>query len=621
MTSTATAATAVRPRRIAAITAAVLVPLAFAGLFVGSIGQQDDAATRAIPAAVVNSDELVNQTAADGTETPVFAGRQLVTELTGPDSEGFDWTITNAADAKAMLESGEVAAVLTVPSDFSKSILSIQGRQPVAADLRIETDDSRSYLTPLVAESVGQSMTTAFGRTITETYLAGVYTSLGDLGTSLGTAADGAQRLSDGATGLGTGLTTLADGAASAQSGAAQLSSGVASYTSGVASLGSGLAQLNTGAAGLTAVGDGVTRYADGVSQLSTLIAAETAKLTDADPLNDQVAVGTLSVLSGQLSSAAASGSGLAAQTSGAISGIQAGISGSASGASRLAAGGGSLNSGAASLAAGLGSLATGATDASTGATTLATGASDLAAGLRAGADQVPASDTTAQAATAGVVAEPVRLTVDQANRVDDLGQKISTFLVPIGLWLGAIATFLVLGRASAAALASSARDGRLLGRMLARASAIAAAQALLLVGLLHLAVGVEWALLPATLGLSLITALAFTAFHALLTLAFGRGGLVVSLLLLAVQLTSTGGLYPVDILAGPFQALSPLLPLTYAVQGIQVMVSGAGSWALPAIVLAAFGILSALACLAALRGVRARALRRPVGRGVASAS
>lgn len=606
MTSTATTRRpAGRRRRIAAIAAAVLVPLAFAGLFVGSIGQADDAATRAIPAAVVNSDTLITQTAADGTETPVFAGRQLVTELTASNSEGFDWTITNAADAKKMLESGEVYAVLTVPSDFSSSILSIQGKDPVKADLRIATDDAHSYLTPIVAESVGQSMTTTFGRTITETYLSGLYTSLGDLGSSLGTAADGATGLADGATKLGSGLTSLAEGATSAQTGAATLSSGVATYTGGVGSLSSGLARLNNGAAGLTQVSQGVTQYTGGVSQLSAAIAAETAKLTDADPLNDPAAIGTLTALSGQLATTAAGGAGLASQASTAISGIQGGISSSASGAARLAAGSGSLTSGATSLASGLGSLSTGATDASTGATTLATGATDLASGLRTGADQVPAADGAAQSKAAGVVAEPVTLTVDQANKVEGLGQMISTFLVPLGLWLGALATFLVLGRASASALASSAGDGRLLGRLLGRASAIAVAQALLLVAMLHVAVGVDWSLLPATLSFAVVMALAFTAIHSLLTLAFGRGGLVVSLLLLAVQVTSTGGLYPVDLLAAPFRVISPLLPLTAAVDGMQSIVSGGGGWAVPLIILVVFGGVSALLSIVAMRRVR----------------
>ena len=125
---------------------------------------------------------------------------------------------------------------------------------------------------------------------------------------------------------------------------------------------------------------------------------------------------------------------------------------------------------------------------------------------------------------------------------------------------------------------------------MLVRASILTAIQAILLVLLLHVGVGVDWALLPATAGFALLTALSFAAFHFLLTAALGRGGLVISLFLLAIQLTSTGGIYPIEALAAPFQAVSPFLPLTYAVEGMYVILSGGN--AQPAIT-AAFALLA----------------------------
>jgi putative membrane protein len=141
----------------------------------------------------------------------------------------------------------------------------------------------------------------------------------------------------------------------------------------------------------------------------------------------------------------------------------------------------------------------------------------------------------------------------------------------------------------------------------LARASAITVAQALLLVGLLHLSLGVSWSALPATLGFSILTALAFTAFHYLLTIGLGKAGLVVSLFVLAVQVTSTGGLYPIQLLAAPFQWISPLLPLTYGVQGMQGIIAGgdAGAVVGAAVTLLAFGVGSVLVALLAIRRTR----------------
>lgn len=595
------------------IAAVVLVPLAFAGLFVGALSQADTAIDR-IPAAIVNDDTLVYMLAEDGTQSPVFAGRQLVTELTG-GSAGFDWLVTNEAGAKAALARGEVYAVLTIPDDFSRSILSLSSTDPTRADLAITTDDAHSYLTGALAQSVGESMANTFGTAITAQYIERVYSSIGQLGTSLGDAAGGAEALSGGAADLSSGLSTLAGGVASAHGGAKDFAAGVRAYTGGVDGLSDGLAQLKAGSAGLGAVGTGVANFTDSVSALASQLAAADLVL-QADP-NDTAALATVNALSAQLSAAASGGATLSAQTTGAISGVSAGIAQSAGGAAKIAAGSAGLRSGADSLAAGLGSLTGGASSASEGAGSLAAGATELADGLAAGAAQLPStegqtSDGDAAATSAEVAADPVSVTVTRDNEVSGIGQSISTFFIPLGLWVGGLAVFLVLRPVSRRELVSTAGNGRLVFDALARAGAVTAAQALLLVALLHTVVGVSWAALPATLGFSLLMALAFTAFHYLLTIGLGRGGLVVSLFVLAVQVTATGGLYPVQLLATPFQWVSPLLPLTYGVSGMQgIIAGGAPGQALgAAFVLALFGIGSVLVGILAIRRTRrARAL------------
>ncbi|MGV8897520.1 MAG: YhgE/Pip family protein [Rhodoglobus sp.] len=541
--------------------AVALIPLAFTGLFVGAIGQGESSLDN-IPVAIVNDDTLQTTTAADGSEQPVFAGRLLVTELTGAD--GFDWTITNAQDAAAALDAGDVYAVLTVPSNFSTSILSLSGSDPQQADISIRTDDSHSYLTGSVAQVVGQTMTDTFGKAITAQYIGGIYESLGDLGTSLGTAAAGATELSTGAT---------------------SLSGGLGEYTAGVGSLAGGLSDLRDGAWGLTRLTDGIDSYTGGVSQLSAALSQLTPAI-EANPTVDPAIAGGLRSITDQLAGAAAGGASLSDRATSGIESVQYGISQSADGAAQLSAGGPALVSGASGLAA---------------------GATDLATGLQSGADLVPAADSGAAASTAEIVADPVTLSVSTANEVSDLSQVVATFLIPLGLWIGALAVFLVLQPVSRRALASTASSGRLVSSALGRAGIVSAAQAVLLVALLHGALGVGWSLLPATLGFSLLVALAFTAFHYLLTIGFGRGGLVVSLFLLALQLTSTGGIYPIQALSEPYQVVSPLLPLTYAVNGMQGIIAGGSvaSVVVAAAILLAFGAGSVLLALVAMRRSR----------------
>lgn len=542
----------------AGLSAVVLVPLAFAGLFIGAIGGGEQALEQ-IPVAIVNDDAMQTVLQPDGSEQIVFAGRQLVTELVG--AEGFDWTITNGEEAQAALDAGEVYAVLTVPGNFSTSILSLSGENPQQADISIRTDDAHSYLTGSVAQVVGQTMTDTFGNAITAQYIGGIYSSLGDLGASLTTASDGAAQLANGAT---------------------SLSGGLSQYTSGVDSLASGLSQLESGAAGLSQLSAGIGQYTGSVSQLSAGLSALAPALSSADPALTAQFQG---IVAG-LAQAAAGGDTLSSQAVTGIAGVQSGIAQSADGAWQLSAGGTALVE---------------------GANGLASGATDLASGLASGAAQIPDADADAAAASAEIAADPVELSVTTANPVSEVGQVVATFFVPLGLWIGALAVFLVLRPVTRRALASTARNGRLVGTAILKASAITLAQAVLLVALLHGALGVAWTLLPATLGFSVLVALAFTAFHHLLTVGLGRAGLVVSLFVLAVQVTATGGLYPIEMLSAPFQFVSPFLPLTWAVNGMQGIIAGGsvGSVVGSALVLAAFGAGSALLALFAIRRTR----------------
>lgn len=565
--------------RILAIVAAAVVPLAFAGLTMAALADTEDGIHR-IPAAIVNEDEMVTQTADDGTETPILAGRLLVTELTGTDSPGMDWQLFNAEDAETALADGEVYAVLTIPSDFSSSVVSLSGTDPTQAQLSLQTDDAHSYLAGTVAQSLGDGMVRTFGSELTKQYISGIYAQFGTVGEALTQAADGAAQLSDGA--------------AQAATGSAQYADGVAQYTGGVSSLSRGLAELKSQTSSLGALGSGIAGYTGGVSQLSGLIQDQLDILANpaSTPVQIATAQGTLQVLGHQLESTAAQGSALGAGASG-LGALSSGIAQTADGAAKLATNGSTIASGARSLA--------------DGSVQLATGASDLATGLQSGAEQLSgASDVTGDDAAA-VASDPVGLEVTTSNAVTQLGQIVGTFLVPLGLWIGALAIFLVIPPLSRRVLASTAGSGRVLGSELARASAIAAVQALLLVALMHLVAGVSWALLPATLGFSLVAALAFTAFHQLLTIGLGRAGLVISLLLVSLQLASVGVILPSEALAGPFSWLGSVMPLGWATTGLQQIVAGgdAGVAIGATVGLAAFGLLSLLVSRLAIRRTR----------------
>jgi putative membrane protein len=632
-------------RRGAALTglaALVVVPLAVAGLFTGALNTADER-VETLPALVVNDDEFVTTTLPDGSEQMVLAGRQLVTELTKPASDGsstgFDWEISNGEDAGKALANGQAYAVLTIPSDFSASVTSLSGAEPTQADLAIRTDDAHSFLAGSVAQSVGTALTDAFGTEITKQYLGGLYTNLGTLGESLVAAADGSAQLATGVTEVATGLDSLAtgaqataDGAAAAASGASGLATGLGSYTGGVDALSTGLGSLKAGANGLSQLSAGVTQYtggvtaaADGVDQLASVASSiPPAALAPLDPQTQAAVLGVLGGVveaQGGLNTLAGAGVALSQQTSSALTGVQGGISQSADGAAQLAAGSAGVRSGAGDLAAGIGSLsdgvaqlATGTAAAAAGAHQLEAGAGELATGLATGAESASALTDLDPTSTADVVAKPVTLAAERDNPLDSIGPVIGMLFLPVGLWIGALAIFLVMKPLTAVALASTASTGRLLWRGLGRGGLIAAAQAVAVALLLHITLGVDWALAPATFAFALLLAAAFVAVNHFLIAAFGRIGVVASLLLLTLQLVAVGGLYPIELVSAPFRAVSPFLPLTWAVQGLQAIISG-GSGADVAIavfalvIFAVVSVLLSAAVIARRRGARSFAL------------
>ncbi|TYL50553.1 YhgE/Pip family protein [Agromyces mariniharenae] len=689
-----------RGRRAALIAAVVAVPLAVAGLVAGAIGGADERLD-AIPAIVVNNDEFVTITTPDGEEQPVLAGRQLVTELTGDGDTGFDWTISNDEEAAKALADGDAYAVLTIPSDFSASVTSLQGDAPTTAQLDIRTDDAHGYLAGIVGSTVGDAIASTFGTALTTQYLEGLYGNLITVGGSLGDAADGAQQLASGAdslsSGLGQlasgvgasasgaselagGLDQLAGGVGSAASGAAQAASGayayadgVDQYTAGVDGLAGGLGQLAAQTTELGTLGTGIVDYTTGVSDLNTgygqlepgllaLIDSNVAATAEAIGQKDATCAteplpaplqglcdlrsgveGTgdgLSVLATNGPPLAAGGAGLgtlqggiaqlaggASQLAGGSAQLRTGADGIASGVDGLAGGLGELESGASGaasgtteLAGGLTQLQSGAQASADGASQLAGGTGELADGLAQGAEGTSSLDDMDAAATADVVAKPVTSESTRDNEITSIGQVVAMLLGPIGLWLGAMALFLIWRPFSREALASTAPTARIVARTLFRASLIGIVQAVAVVLLMHTALGVEWSLLPQTFAFSVLLALSFMAVHAFLHSWLGRAGTIVSLVLVVLQLAASGGLYPLEVVSGPYQAISPFLPLTWAVQGMQLIVSGAGGSGVWAAVgaTALFGVLGALGTAFVI--ARRRAVRSPGRLAVATA-
>ncbi|WP_206447257.1 YhgE/Pip family protein [Agrococcus sp. KRD186] len=417
-------------KKAVALTAAAATPFAIAAFAAWSFGPAADG-ERDVPAAVVNLDEMLTTTGADGTESTMFAGRQVVTDLVADEDDGFAIRILNEEDAAEALAAGEVQAVVTIPADFSQRVLSLQGDQPQQAGIRIVTDASSSGLATSLATETGEAIMASFGDVVTTGFISGIYGGMGTMAEQLGGAAEGADALGAGgaelASGLGElagGIDQLADGAGQSQEGAAQLADGgqqlavglgtaqdgigqladgsaqlrdgVAQYTGGVDQLAGGAAQLSDGVdqytAGVDQFAGGVQQAsaqlgagldqaieAGGIQQLETAIgqsstgAAQLLAALEADPATDPQALEAARQLAGGLERL--DQQDLAGQLTAGLGEATAGLDQLDAGATQLIAGGAGLRDGASQLA-------DGAAQASAGSPALREGASQLADGL-----------------------------------------------------------------------------------------------------------------------------------------------------------------------------------------------------------------------------------------------
>jgi putative membrane protein len=123
-----------------------------------------------------------------------------------------------------------------------------------------------------------------------------------------------------------------------------------------------------------------------------------------------------------------------------------------------------------------------------------------------------------------------------------------------------------------------------------------------------------EPALFTLTLLLSSVT---FLAIVLALTRLLGDAGKAASMIFLAVQLSSSGGILPVELSGTLFSEISPWLPLTWVVRAMKISMFGAygGEWQHPMVIISCtclIGLMSAC-WLGRWRYVRPSALRPAV--------
>ena len=421
----------------------------------------------------------------------------------------------------------------------------------------------------------------------------------GALATGAGATATGAAQVSTGAGRLADGASGAATSSASLAAGAAQVATGVHSATGQVDQLAASLPALQTG---LTSIGAYLGAHAAAgdttAAQLLTGLQAASASLPS---------TATVSAMSSQLAQLDTGASKVAAgasQLSSGLGTLSAGANDLRSGSTQLATGTRSVADGAGTLATGAQSLVTGTSQLAQGTTKLATGASALATGtstladgasqvaggtvqleggaqtladgLATGAAAIPDDSTALRTQRATTLSSPVALTSTSVAAAQGFGEGFAPFFIPLALFVGSLITWLLLRPIPSRALATPASGRRATLAGFLPAMVIGIGQVAVMLAVIHFGVGLQMATTGGTIAFTLLIVATFLALQQMLTAVMGpAAGKVAILALLMLQLASSGGTYPVETTPAFFQAIHPLLPMSYAVTGLREVITG----------------------------------------------
>ena len=207
--------------------------------------------------------------------------------------------------------------------------------------------------------------------------------------------------------------------------------------------------------------------------------------------------------------------------------------------------------------------------------TTVNAAAGELATGLSDSAERFPTLAPGEQADTEQVLSSPADLTVLIDNPAVVYGRGMAPITFGMAIWVFALAVFLLLRPVAAGALLARASSLRIAVAGWLPPLLLGVVGSLLLFGIAWLGLHLDPVNAGAAVGVIALGVACFTAITHLLRTWLGAAGTAIAFVLLMVQFTASGGLYPMPTTPAPFQVIERGLPMTYLVDALRISFTG----------------------------------------------
>lgn len=263
---------------------------------------------------------------------------------------------------------------------------------------------------------------------------------------------------------------------------------------------------------------------------------------------------------------------------------VTGGLGTLSAGANQMAGGVNQLASGSGQVTTGLGALSTGSTQLIDGVNKLADGSGKVTDGLvkvndgsgelaeKLGEGAEKTGEVKGTDKTYDMFASPVKVKTEKMAEVPNYGTGFTPYFLSLGLFVGALLLSIVYPLRDTVGVPKSgfswfiSKFGVLLSVGIIQA---VVADVILLFGL-----GVEVQSIPYFILFSIVTSLAFIALIQCLVTAFGDAGRFIAIITLIIQLTTSAGTFPLELIPKFLQPFNAWLPMTYSVSGLKAVVS-----------------------------------------------
>ena len=205
------------------------------------------------------------------------------------------------------------------------------------------------------------------------------------------------------------------------------------------------------------------------------------------------------------------------------------------------------------------------------GASQLANGADTLANKLADASNRIKIQPTGAT--TQQQIANPVKSEMTEKGNVPNYGYALSPYVLSLSLFVGAIVLNVIYPIRKTFSEQESAIRWWLSKASVAGVAAFMQATILMLVMVFFLGLAPEH---PAHfIGAIYLTSFAYMSIVSLLVIVLDNPGRFLAMILLVLQLGSSEGTFPIQTANGFFQAINPLVPMTYSIRALRQAISG----------------------------------------------